>query len=627
MTRPLLFRLSALLASVALIGVLAAPTLASGDSQEALTIHDVEAEGHPDVTVTVEPPLALFDEELSADAFTITENRATRDVVAAARSATDLEVILTVDTSGSVAGKPMAALQDAAAEFVGQMPGGTRIGLVTFDETVEVAQEPTADHDAVVAAIEALRANQGTALYDAVPATLELFGDGDATQAAVLFADGQDSASESTLSDAVAAVEDAGVPLHVIELSTDAQRPEALEQLTDASGGHLIATQDTDELSALYEQVASALMHQYELSYESQAEGEAQVSVVVDHEGVRAESFSTAAFPEAAPPPEGAPITPGLWAGRVWLLVGAGLVFCALTAALLTVFVPRRRAAQLAGTYRQQARDGRTALAGLGDRLVGAADASLQRRGKRTALNRSLERAGISLRAGELVVLTASGAFAAWVVGTVLVAWWFGFVLAGGTVLVTRMVIKFLAGRRQRQFVDQLSDTLQMLSGGLRAGYGLQQAFDAVTREASSPTAEEFNRVLVEVRLGRDLMDALEAMAERMGSEDFEWVVQAIAIHREIGGDLAEVLDTVARTVRERGRIRRQVKALSAEGRLSAWILFALPFVVGGFIFLTNPGYLSVLTTSVAGWAMLGAGAVMLTVGGLWLRNIVDLKY
>lgn len=627
MTPRLGFRLSALLGSLVLVGVLAAPTLASGNGQQALTIHDINAEEHPDVTLTVEPPPALFDEELPEDAFTVTENGAERTVEVTARPATDLEVVLTLDTSGSVAGKPMTALRKAAVEFVEQMPADTRIGVVRFDSQPEVVQAPTADHEAVVDGIRELEPRSDTALYDAVVGTLDLFQEPGATQAAVLFADGQDSVSASTITEAVAAVEGAGVPLHVIELATDAQRPEALQQLADASDGQLIATDETEELSTLYDQVAGQLVRQYALTYISDAAGETEVTVTVDHDGVRADSRRTVVFPEAATPPGGALVTPGLWAGRVWLLIGAGLVFCALATGFLTVFAPRRRAAQLTGTYRRQAHDGRTALAGLGDRLVGAADSSLQRHGKRTALNQSLERAGVSLRAGEFVVLTACGAFAAWVVGTVLVAWWFGVVLAGSSVLATRMVINFLAGRRQRLFLDQLGDTLQMLSGGLRAGYGLQQAFDAVAKEASSPTAEELNRVLVEVRLGRDLMDALGAMAERLASEDFTWVVQAIAIHREIGGDLAEVLDTVAGTVRERGRIRRQVKALSAEGRLSAVVLFGLPFFVGGFILLTNPGYLSVLTTSLPGLAMLATGAVMLTVGGLWLRRIVDLQY
>ena len=108
------------------------------------------------------------------------------------------------------------------------------------------------------------------------------------------------------------------------------------------------------------------------------------------------------------------------------------------------------------------------------------------------------------------------------------------------------------------------------MAGSLRAGHSLLRAVDSVASEADAPTSEEFARIVNETRVGRDLNDALDEVAERMGSDDFTWVAQAIAIHREVGGNLAEVLDAVGHTIRERNAIRRQVKALAAEGKLSA---------------------------------------------------------
>jgi tight adherence protein B len=133
--------------------------------------------------------------------------------------------------------------------------------------------------------------------------------------------------------------------------------------------------------------------------------------------------------------------------------------------------------------------------------------------------------------------------------------------------------------------------------------------------------------MVVETRLGRDVADAIESMAERVDSEDFNWVVQAIAIHRQVGGDLAQVLDNVYATIRDRNRIRRQISALSAEGRLSAIILFVLPFGMLGVISVLNPDYLAELTSSSLGLTLLiGAGA-LLAVGGLWLKRIVRLVF
>jgi tight adherence protein B len=148
-----------------------------------------------------------------------------------------------------------------------------------------------------------------------------------------------------------------------------------------------------------------------------------------------------------------------------------------------------------------------------------------------------------------------------------------------------------------------------------------------VSREAESPTAEEFARVVNQTRLGRDLNAALDETAIRMGSEDFSWVAQAIGIHREVGGDLASVLDEVGHTIRERNQIRRQVASLSAEGKMSAYVLLALPFVVLAILTLTSPAYVARFTQSPMGYALMAVAAVMLTVGGLWMRKVVSFRF
>ena len=190
-----------------------------------------------------------------------------------------------------------------------------------------------------------------------------------------------------------------------------------------------------------------------------------------------------------------------------------------------------------------------------------------------------------------------------------------------------KLLLGFKAGRRQAAFADQLDDSLQLMAGSLRAGHSLLRSVDSVSQEADAPMSEEFARIVNETRVGRDLNDSLDEVAARMGSDDFTWVAQAIAIHREVGGNLAEVLDAVGHTIRERNQIRRQVKALSAEGKLSAIVLMTLPFGVTGFLLMTNPGYLAKFTESLAGYAMLGVAGLMLLVGGLWLRKTVRITF
>ena len=193
--------------------------------------------------------------------------------------------------------------------------------------------------------------------------------------------------------------------------------------------------------------------------------------------------------------------------------------------------------------------------------------------------------------------------------------------------VIAAVTLKIRTGRRRAAFADQLEDTVQLLAGGLRAGHSLLRAFDAAALESESPTAEELGRVINETRVGRPLVASLEDTAARMASQDFAWLAQAIAIHQEVGGDLAEVLDTVGQTLRERSQIRRQVKALSAEGRLSGYVLMVLPFGVAGFLTVINPGYLAKLTVSPIGWGMIAGAVILIAVGGLWLRKVVSISF
>lgn len=150
---------------------------------------------------------------------------------------------------------------------------------------------------------------------------------------------------------------------------------------------------------------------------------------------------------------------------------------------------------------------------------------------------------------------------------------------------------------------------------------------DSLAREVEEPAKSEMSRVVNQVRVGRDLGPALDEAAERMDSDDFRWVAQAIAIHRQVGGNLADVLDTVGETIRERNQTRRQVKALAAEGKLSAYVLMGLPFLVMVALTILNPGYLGRLFDNVLGFMLLGLAAVLLTIGGLWLRKAITIKF
>lgn len=263
-------------------------------------------------------------------------------------------------------------------------------------------------------------------------------------------------------------------------------------------------------------------------------------------------------------------------------------------------------------------------------RATDAAVAFVDRRvGKnaRFGTRESLEQAGLRMRQADFILLVCCIGVTASLVGFVAGGIFMGVVFAALTPLGAMLFLRIMAGRRRAKFEAQLGDTLQMLAGGLRAGHSLLRSVDAVAQEADAPTSEEFARLVNESRLGRDLRDSMLDAARRLKSVDFDWTGQAIEIHREVGGDLAEVLDHVGETIRERSEIKGQVRSLSAEGRLSAYILVALP--VGMFLYLStaSPDYMAVLYSNVLGWVMVGVSVVLLGFGSWWLSRVVKIKF
>jgi tight adherence protein B len=313
---------------------------------------------------------------------------------------------------------------------------------------------------------------------------------------------------------------------------------------------------------------------------------------------------------------------------ETWLLV-AGVLACAIAIGAAFVALLGWRSNRLPVERRTlpgaAAPEG--SLAAPSQRLSTALEKGLAGSGRTARLAVALDLAGMSIGPGDFLLLVLAGSLAAGALGLILFGLLAALLLTLVAPMVGMLILKFRTGRRRAAFADQLEDSLQLLAGSLRAGHSLLRAIDAAVHESESPTAEEFSRVTNQNRVGRPLDDSLGDTAQRMDSKDFAWVAQAIAIHRTVGGDLAEVLDTVGQTIRERNQIRRQVKALSAEGRMSAYVLVALPFVVAGLLVLTNPGYLTRLTESIVGWIMIGGAAVMLTIGALWLRKIVTFTF
>jgi tight adherence protein B len=238
-----------------------------------------------------------------------------------------------------------------------------------------------------------------------------------------------------------------------------------------------------------------------------------------------------------------------------------------------------------------------------------------------------LYNAGVKMSPADFTVAVGIGSVFAGVFAWFLTHILIGFLVAAATPIATKLVLNILTDKRRGKFEAQLTDTIQMLIGGLRVGHSVMRSIEAASQEADAPTSEELARIVNETRIGKDARVAIEDAADRMDSEDFRWIAQAVQINREVGGDLAEVLEQVAATIRERSDIKGQIRSLSAEGKMSAYILMALPMGVALFLGVINPGYLNVFVEHVVGIILMVVSVIMFIVGGFWLSRIVKIKF
>lgn len=241
----------------------------------------------------------------------------------------------------------------------------------------------------------------------------------------------------------------------------------------------------------------------------------------------------------------------------------------------------------------------------------------------------NLQRADLKLTIGEyfaLHVLSTVGMFLAIFFilspGQVVT----GIIGAGIGFFIPRLYVNFKMGKRLHDFENQLPDLLGLWVNSLRAGYSVMQALEAISREAAEPTATEIKRVVREVQIGISMEDALDHVLLRLPSEDMDLVVTAVNIQREVGGNLAEILEVIGHTIRERIKIKGEIRVLTAQGRITGYLISGLPIVLGAFLFLINRSYMSKLVENRGcGWPMLALGLGMIGIGWSVVQRIVDI--
>jgi tight adherence protein B len=561
------------------------------------------------------------------------------------------EVVLAFDTSGSMAGAGIAAARSAASAYARELPADVRIGLIAFSDRANTLLQPTTDRNALARALQHLSAKGNTSLYDAIASALNLIHGlpASAQRRLLVLSDGADGSSSRSLSDVLSALRSAKVPADVVAFRLPG-RQAVLDQIAAASGGKVLPTADAGGLAQAFAVAAQAFGQRVQVAIQVPPGmgGDATLRVRATAGGQSMVAQTSVTLIAAQGSSSGttsnrsAPTLSLHDRGLVAVLAIAFIGMLALALALLLAPVVRHERASWgarvaeAGRYRvvRSVGHGTTEYGppehgegAVARRALAVVDRAVRVRGQREKLMSELERAGLRMRPEEWAVLQLATvlAFAAvsFAVLHSLIA-----VIAGGLLgwIACRFFIRAKIDRRGKAFEDQLPDNLQLLAGSLRSGFSLAQALGTVVREGAEPTASEFTRALTEMRLGADLIDALDRVADRMRCEDLRWVVMAIRISREVGGNLAEVLDNTVETMRERARLRGQVRVLTAEGRLSARILIGLPIFVGAVFVLIRPAYVRPLFHTTTGLIMFGIGVVELILGAVWLNRLTKIE-
>lgn len=575
---------------------------------------------------------------------TITENGAERSPSEVTPvEGEDTLMVLTVDTSQAMAdGDALSRIKRPLEDLVTNRPEGQRVGIVTFGGGARVVQSPTTDTERLVAAIDGMAVDGGTGTTSGIDAAARMITDTEAFQSHMVLVVAGANSGAVTASRARGAISRTGATSWVLAIDDRGAgaNESFLRSVVDATGGRYVSTISLETVPGYLAEFGDHVDQHYLVSYPSDASGPVDLTVEVGQASVDI-SFITGSYVAGATalrPAE--PIAPG----GVGFLRDAGIglgIALAIVAVVLAAFAvgslifPDRSSLDTALEYYTEGGaepdtgdDDGSGMAHTAfiQRAVGLTEEFAERQGFLAKVEATLERADLPLRAAEAMFFYAASAI-------LLVA--LSFALTGGNLMGTLIVtvviamvpvaiVRFLARRRQKKFEELLPDTLQLLAGTLRAGYSLMQGVEAVSREVSEPMGKELRRVVTEARLGRELEESLEASATRMDSADFGWAVMAIRIQREVGGNLAELLVTVADTMTQRERLRRDVNALTAEGKVSAMVLGFLPIGLGFFLYLGNPDYIGTLFEETVGQFMIAGAVVLALIGFVWMKKVIE---
>jgi len=572
---------------------------------------------------------------LTVDQISVTENG--QQVVAptltpaSATGGTAFGAVLVVDSSDSMKGRPIAAAMSAARAFAARKNPKERLAFVTFNGAPKVVLPFTTASDKINLALsQTPGVSYGTHIFDAVAEaeTLLRAAKIDAGSIVVL-SDGADTGSTAKLADVAAAARTAHIRIYAIGLHSPRFDPSTLTALAAQGGGEYALAQSTKDLAPLFDQLGARLASEYLLQYKSLAgpKTPVHVAVRVGKLGTTAAGYQTPALPV---PPLPAPYHQSI-ASRFWTSPIVMVVLALLTASIVAVVLigaaqPKhsalpQRMAEFVSVPGLQSHERRpTAAVTTPDGQDDFAQPGIFAR-----LDETLEIAQIKTTAVPLIVGTiAATGFLFILLDLGLGSWW--ALLAFLVPILVREYVNRKLARRRKQFAEQLPDALQVISAALRSGQSFAGALAVVVDSATEPMKSEMQQVVADEQLGVPLDKAVAIVVRRMDSKDLEQVALVAQLQREAGGNAAEVVDRVAETIRERFDLRRLINTLTIQGRISRWIVSALPVALLLLLTVINPHYLHPLVSTTGGKVLLVVAGLLVVGGSLVIKKIVDIK-
>lgn len=543
-------------------------------------------------------------------------------------------VVLAIDRSQSMKGKPLATAVAAARVFVDHKPPSDEIAVSTFASEAIVPtpfSTSTTDTDVALRSI-AVDATQGTRMYDALVQDIAALKQETLPgKVIIVVTDGNETSSSANLDDVIAAARKAHVSVYAIAIESRLFAPDQLKKLAAGTGGHYYAAASPDYLRQIYSSIADELRRTWQVEYLTSARPGDKIALTASVPGQGTTSASAVISGQDAIEPSKGALPKSAFSGMGTFVLAA---IVALLVLLAIRFVFRkskteemRRRIQPHIAQEQEKVKRKRERPGLVRGLFLSTEHVLGKSKQWSSLARLLERGDVPLKTVEFAYVILGCGLA---LGFLMSVMGLGTIfLLGAFLLGASLPIAYVwrkGKKRLMAFDEQLPDLLMAVAASLKAGHSFKQGIQTLVEEAQDPAKKEFQRVLAEASLGRPIDAAMADMAERLGSKNFAFIVTAVTIQNQVGGSLAGLFDMVADTVRQRQLFSRKIKALTAMGRASAYVLIALPIFLAMLLTAINHKYMAPLFFTSAGHWLIIIGLISMAIGSVILQKIVSFK-